>query len=212
MRRSRSAEACQPIGTSPMVVSAPPHRASGDALRGQLGRESVLRVGSCWCASFLRGMDAPRRATTVRTCPVDANRPRSVAFAWFEGETECSAESERSKAGHFTRQSLASLDERCHGEDGSDGRVESEGEALHLRRKTCVLATRSVSSLLFASLLFRFGRSPKRDGPGGRSAALEAGDLPIGDQVRLLSPLLLSPLSLRAQPEAGWTRRAKRCT
>ncbi len=76
-----------------MVVSAPPHRASGDALRGQLGRESVLRVGSCWCASFLRGMDAPRRATTVRTCPVDASRPRSVAFAWFEDEAECSAES-----------------------------------------------------------------------------------------------------------------------
>ena len=80
-----------------MVVSAPPHRASGGALRGQLGRESVLRVGSCCCASFLRGMDAPRRATTVRTCPVDASRPRAVAFTWFEGEAECSAESGRGK-------------------------------------------------------------------------------------------------------------------
>ena len=108
-----------------MVVSAPPHRASGGALRGQLGRESVLRVGSCCCASFLRGMDAPRRATTVRTCPVDASRPRSVTLAWFESEGECSAEARRSKRLRHVRV------DRSHGTDSradrGRGRSAAEG-------------------------------------------------------------------------------------
>jgi len=46
MRRSRSAEACQPIGPSPMVSGTSPHRASGEVPSRRSGRESVLRVGS----------------------------------------------------------------------------------------------------------------------------------------------------------------------
>jgi hypothetical protein len=41
-----------------------------------LGSESVLRVGSCCFASFLRGLDAPRLATMDRVRPVEASRPR----------------------------------------------------------------------------------------------------------------------------------------
>lgn len=40
-----------------------------------LGRESVLRVGSYGFASFLRGLDAPRHATTTTIRPIDAVRP-----------------------------------------------------------------------------------------------------------------------------------------
>ena len=40
-----------------------------------LGRESVLRVGSYGFASFLRGRDAPRHATTTTIRPIDAVRP-----------------------------------------------------------------------------------------------------------------------------------------
>ena len=40
-----------------------------------LGRECVLRVGSYGFASFLRGRDAPRHATTTTIRPIDAVRP-----------------------------------------------------------------------------------------------------------------------------------------
>lgn len=44
--------------------------------RRVLRRESVLRVGSCSCACFLRGLHAPRHATKSLPCPVDASRPQ----------------------------------------------------------------------------------------------------------------------------------------
>lgn len=53
-------------------LRSPPHRASDGDRAAQLGSKSVLRFSSCVFASFLRGQDAPRRATAGLPCPVDA--------------------------------------------------------------------------------------------------------------------------------------------
>ena len=45
IRSSRSAEACQPFGSSPMSSGTSPHRASGEVPSRRSGREGVLRVG-----------------------------------------------------------------------------------------------------------------------------------------------------------------------
>ena len=45
IRISRSSEACQPFGPSPIVYGNPPHRASGGFPSRRSGRERVLRVG-----------------------------------------------------------------------------------------------------------------------------------------------------------------------
>lgn len=67
-RAGLSAASCLPddFGTSP-------YRASEGFRAAKLGRESVLRVGSRCCACFYRGLHAPRRATTGRDRPVEAN-------------------------------------------------------------------------------------------------------------------------------------------
>src|SRR5262245_24287216 len=38
-----------------------------------LGRESVVVIGNYFCACFLRGQHAPRRATTGLPCPVESS-------------------------------------------------------------------------------------------------------------------------------------------
>ncbi len=56
----------------PDVYGHSRHQASHGVHAAKLGRESVLRVGRRFCAYFLRGQQAPRRATFVRLRPVDA--------------------------------------------------------------------------------------------------------------------------------------------
>jgi hypothetical protein len=56
-----------------MVFDPRPHRASGRRSSLPLGSESQLSVGKYVFASFLRGKDAPRRATTSRFRPVESS-------------------------------------------------------------------------------------------------------------------------------------------